>query len=54
MSIAWLLKDLRVTSVLTGASSVSQLKDNLQALKNITFTDEELELIDKTAGPVMM
>ena len=54
MSIAWLLKDARVTSVLVGASSVAQLEDNLQALNNITFSDEELKLIDKTSAPVMM
>jgi L-glyceraldehyde 3-phosphate reductase len=46
MAIAWLLKDSRVTSVLIGASSVAQLDDNLQALKNITFTVKELEHIE--------
>ncbi len=54
MSIAWLLKDPRVTSVLIGASSVQQLKDNLYAVKNTTFTREELEAIDRLAAPVMM
>lgn len=54
MSIAWLLKDPRVTSVLIGASSVQQLKDNLYAVKNTTFTQEELEAIDRLATPVMM
>ena len=54
MSIAWLLKDARVTSVLVGASSVAQLDDNLKALNIITFSDEELKLIDKTSAPVMM
>ncbi len=46
MSIAWLLKDSRVTSVLIGASSVDQLSNNLDALKNITFTDDELQKIE--------
>ncbi len=54
MSIAWLLKDSRITSVLVGASSVNQLDDNLQALRNISFSAEELDLIDKTSAPVMM
>lgn len=54
MSIAWLLKDSRITSVLVGASSVNQLDDNLKALKNISFSAEELDLIDKTSAPVMM
>ncbi|WP_335964441.1 L-glyceraldehyde 3-phosphate reductase [Galbibacter sp. PAP.153] len=47
MAIAWLLKDVRVTSVLIGASRVSQLKDNLEAIKNIKFTKTELNKIDK-------
>jgi L-glyceraldehyde 3-phosphate reductase len=46
MSIAWLLKDKRVTSVLVGASSVEQLMDNLGALKNTSFSKEELEKIE--------
>lgn len=54
MSIAWLLKDPRVTSVLIGASSVQQLKDNLYAVKNTAFTQEELDTIDRIAAPVML
>jgi len=46
MAIAWLLKDSRVTSVLIGASSVVQLKENLLALKNNQINSEELEIID--------
>ncbi|MFB6319357.1 L-glyceraldehyde 3-phosphate reductase [Saccharicrinis sp. FJH54] len=46
MSLAWLLKDHRVTSVLIGASSVGQLKDNLSALHRRNFTADELELIE--------
>jgi L-glyceraldehyde 3-phosphate reductase len=46
MSLAWLLKDARVTSVLIGASSVKQLTDNLGALKNAGFTKEELSNIE--------
>jgi L-glyceraldehyde 3-phosphate reductase len=47
MAIAWLLKDSRVTSVLIGASKVSQLEDNLKALRNITFSKDELNQIEK-------
>ncbi|WP_291859761.1 L-glyceraldehyde 3-phosphate reductase [Marinilabilia sp.] len=47
MSIAWLLKDSRVTSVLIGASSVEQLNNNLDALNNTAFTEEELNDIEK-------
>lgn len=46
MSIAWLLKDPRVTSVILGASRVEQLESNLIALKNKSFTNEELEKIE--------
>jgi L-glyceraldehyde 3-phosphate reductase len=47
MAIAWLLKDKRVTSVLIGASNEMQLSENLCALKNLSFTDEEIFLIEQ-------
>lgn len=50
MAIAWLLKDQRVTSVLIGASSVAQLDDNLHALKNKSFSVEELAAIETILG----
>ncbi|MDE6715351.1 MAG: aldo/keto reductase [Muribaculaceae bacterium] len=46
MSLAWLLKDSHVTSVIVGSSSVSQLKDSLGCLSNLQFTQEELSAID--------
>lgn len=46
MALAWLLKDRMVTSVIIGASSVSQIADNLKALQNTSFTEEELRDID--------
>jgi L-glyceraldehyde 3-phosphate reductase len=46
MALAWILKDQRVTSVLVGASSIPQLSDNLDALNNLTFSNEEIEKID--------
>ena len=46
MSLAWILKDTRVTSVLVGASSVKQLDDNLSSLRNLSFTAAELDKID--------
>ncbi|WP_404383485.1 L-glyceraldehyde 3-phosphate reductase [Knoellia locipacati] len=49
MALAWLLRDERVTSVLVGASSVEQLDDNLLAVKNLKFSDDELKAIDKHA-----
>lgn len=47
MALAWVLKDDLVTSVIIGASSVEQIKDNLQALANTSFTVEEIEKIDR-------
>jgi L-glyceraldehyde 3-phosphate reductase len=46
MALAWVLKDKRITSVLIGASSVAQLDDNVETLKNLVFSDEELHLIE--------
>jgi L-glyceraldehyde 3-phosphate reductase len=46
MALAWLLKDKRVSSVLIGASSSEQVKNNLDALNNIVFTDDELTEIE--------
>ncbi len=46
MSIAWLLKDERVTSILAGVSRVSQLEDNIQALYKLDFSEEEIKKID--------
>ena len=46
MAVAWLLKDERVTSVLVGASSAAQLRDNLKALDNRSFSGEELQAIE--------
>jgi L-glyceraldehyde 3-phosphate reductase len=47
MALSWLLKDERVTSVLIGASRPEQLDENVQALKNLHFSSEELSAIDK-------
>jgi L-glyceraldehyde 3-phosphate reductase len=46
MALAWVLKDKRITSVLIGASSVSQIEDNVDMLKKRTFSDEELQKIE--------
>ncbi|MDI5895087.1 aldo/keto reductase [Flavobacterium algoritolerans] len=42
MALAWLLKDNRITSVLIGASSVRQLKNNIDSLQNLDFSTAEL------------
>jgi L-glyceraldehyde 3-phosphate reductase len=46
MAVAWVLRDPRVTSALVGTSKVSQLDDNVAALKNLKFSAEELSKID--------
>ena len=46
MALAWCLKDDRVTSVIIGASRVSQIEDDFKALENIAFSAEELAEID--------
>ncbi len=47
MAIAWNLRIPEVTSVLVGASRVSQLEDSVKALNNLNFTGEELKEIDR-------
>lgn len=46
MSIAWILKDLRITSVAIGASRAEQIKDLLNCLNNYSFSVDELKTID--------
>ncbi len=46
MAVAWVLRDQRVTSALVGTSKVSQVDDNVAALKKLAFSAEELGAID--------
>ena len=46
MALAWILKDNRITSVLIGASSPSQIEDNVKMLKNRRFDHDELDQIE--------
>jgi L-glyceraldehyde 3-phosphate reductase len=50
MAVAWVLRDPRVTSALVGTSKVSQVDDNVAALKNLEFSHEELRKIDDALG----
>ena len=47
MALAWSLRDPRMTSLVIGASSVEQLEQNVDALDNLEFSDEELAEIDR-------
>jgi L-glyceraldehyde 3-phosphate reductase len=49
LALSWVLRDPRVTSALIGASSVTQLEENLAAAQNTTFSTEELAEIDRHA-----
>ncbi|NOU99988.1 aldo/keto reductase [Paenibacillus planticolens] len=47
MALAWVLRNGHVTSSLIGASKVKQLEDNVAALNQLHFTEDELALIDQ-------
>ncbi|MGO3886165.1 MAG: aldo/keto reductase, partial [Mycetocola sp.] len=50
MALAWVLHNPAVVSTLIGVSSVEQLKENLAALDNLEFSDEEITAINEFAG----
>lgn len=50
MALAWVLKDGIVTSVLIGASKPEQILDNVKAIENTTFSQDELNKIDDICG----
>ena len=47
MALAWLLKEGIITSVLAGASKPSQILYNIKAVENTSFTQDEIETIDR-------
>lgn len=47
IALSWILRRKEITSVLIGASKVEQIVDNVNALKKLDFTQEELEKILK-------
>jgi len=48
MALAWVLRGGRVTSALIGASRVAQIEENVKALANREFSDDELRMIDES------
>jgi L-glyceraldehyde 3-phosphate reductase len=46
MSLAWVLRDSRVTTALIGASKMQQVEDCAGAINNLNFSDDELKQID--------
>lgn len=46
-ALKWVLKDKEITSVLVGASKAAQILDSIKSAQNISFSEEELKLIDE-------
>jgi L-glyceraldehyde 3-phosphate reductase len=46
MALAWVLRHPTMTSALIGASRVGQIEENVNAIKNLNFTEEELRVIE--------
>jgi L-glyceraldehyde 3-phosphate reductase len=51
MSLAWVLRDGRMTSALIGASRVEQIEQNVAAIGNLVFSEDELARIDGILAP---
>lgn len=51
MALAWILRLPTITSALIGASSVQQIEENVAALQNLDFSDDELKRIDELTKP---
>lgn len=47
LALSWVLRDKRVTSVIIGASKVSQIEDAVGILDKMEFTPEELQTIEE-------
>ena len=54
MALAWALRKEVVTSLIVGTRSIEQLQDNLKAIDNLSFTDEELKSIDLILGGAVL
>ena len=46
MTLAWNLRHPQMTSLVIGASKVSQIEENIKTQKNMEFSQEELDAID--------
>jgi L-glyceraldehyde 3-phosphate reductase len=51
MALAWVLRQPAVTTALIGASKVSQIDDNIGAIKKLNFSPDELAAIEKILAP---
>ena len=46
MALSWVLREGKVTTVLIGASRPEQIKENVEAVYKLDFTQSELSAID--------
>lgn len=46
MALSWILRDERITSVLVGASRPEQLADSIKCLDQLSFSEDELNVIE--------
>ena len=52
MALSWVLRDPRITSALVGASSLSQIKDNVKSVEQTGFSSEELQKLDRILAKI--
>ncbi len=50
LSLVWVLRQPTITSALIGASKVSQIEENVAALKNLSLASAEITEIDRILG----
>jgi L-glyceraldehyde 3-phosphate reductase len=50
MALAWVLRRPEIASALVGASGVDQIEENVKALENLKFSEEELSQIDQVCA----
>ncbi|MBN1999692.1 aldo/keto reductase, partial [candidate division KSB1 bacterium] len=48
LAVVWILRHPEMTSVLIGASKINQIEENVDALKNKSFSESELKQIEQT------
>jgi L-glyceraldehyde 3-phosphate reductase len=51
LAVSWILRNGKVTSVLVGASSPHQILENVQAVQNTSFTQDEIDRIEEILKP---
>ncbi len=54
MSLAWALRKEVVTSLIVGTRSIKQLEDNLKAIDNLSFSDDQLNRIDTVLDGIVL